>query len=99
MSRKRAWDVLDAGGRATRSGSAGGGLCSSGASSLATTASSRAWALSQAARAETPGSGRTGVTMKISSRTVSKTIISVGRIITASGTPIGSDFAAASVSI
>ena len=49
--------------------------------------------LSCAARAETPATGRIGVTTTISSRTLSNTTITVGRIRIASGTPIGSGLA------
>ena len=45
------------------------------------------------------GCGRTGVTTAISSRTLSNTTMIVGRISTASGTPIGSGLAGASRSM
>jgi hypothetical protein len=72
---------------------------SSGASSAATTASSRASAASCAALAETPGAGRIGVTTAISSRAASNTTITVGRMSSMSGTPIGSGLAGGSFSI
>ena len=76
-----------------------GGAWSSGPSSAAMTASSRASAASYAARAETPATGRIGVTTDISSRTESNTTITVGRTSSASGMPIGSGFAGARRSI
>ncbi len=57
------------------------------------TASSRARAASKAAVAETSGRGRTGVTAVISSFTASNTTMMVGRMSSASGTPMGSALA------
>ena len=92
--------VLETASPAVASGSAvSPAAWSSGASSAATTASSRACAVSWAARAETPGDGRIGVTTAISSRAASNTTMTVGRISSMSGTPIGSGLAGASRSI
>ncbi len=56
-------------------------------------ASMRSRAASSAMRALTPAFGRTGVTMTISSRTASKTTMTVGRMKMASGVPMRSGLA------
>ena len=95
MPRKSGVGVLLVGRSARSSGSAGAEAWWSGASRARMTASSRPAAASAAMAAVTPGFGRTGVTTIISSRTLSKTTIAVGRISMASGTPIGSGLAGA----
>ena len=72
---------------------------SSGLSKASTTAASRSVARASAVLAETPFSGRTGVTTVIVSFTASNTTTMVGRTTTASGSPIGSGLGAGSSSI
>ena len=71
----------------------------SGRSSASTIAESRSAARLNAAAGVTSGSGRTGVTTVIVSCTASNTMITVGRIMTASGMPIGSGLCGGSSSI
>ena len=91
--------VLDFAGIVERSGLGAVAALSSGRSSASTTPASRARRARSAAFAETPGSGRTGVTTVIASFTASNTTMSVGRISTASGMPIGSGWEAGRSSI
>ena len=76
-----------------------GGEYPSGGSSASTTADRRSPARANAVSADTPLSGRTGVTTVIASFTASNTTTMVGRTMTASGMPIGSGLGGGNSSI